>query len=85
MKARMMDSLRANLKFYAVIGVVGAIIIIWMAISNSWGPSALAGFLMTAANTYGMLLIVVMLGYVIGCGGGTAMQCFHPFALPAMV
>lgn len=62
-KDRMKDSLKSNLKFYAAILLLSTVIIVWMAISNSWGPSALSGFLMAAANTYGMLLIVVMMGY----------------------
>ena len=61
-KTRLMHSLKANLKFYAVILVISTVIIVWMAISNSWGPTRLSGFLIAAANTYGMLLIVVMMG-----------------------
>lgn len=62
-KERLKYSLRSNLKFYVVVLLLLVVFIVWMAISNSWGPTKLSGFLIAAANTYGMLLIVVMLGY----------------------
>lgn len=62
-KQRLVESLKANLKFYAIILATGLVIVIWMAIYNNLGPSALSATMVAAANTYGMLLIVVMLGY----------------------
>lgn len=61
--ARLCKSLKSNIKFYIVVVGLLAVFIIWMMISKSWGFNKLFGFMIACANTYGMLLIVLMLGY----------------------
>lgn len=60
---RLKYSLKSNLKFYLVVGLLIVILIIWMAASESWTLSHVLGFLIMCANTWGIILTVFMLGY----------------------
>jgi len=60
-KERLRDALHSNMKFYIVAGGVGIVVIIGLAIfGNGANPF---DFLMAAGNTYGLLLVVVLLGH----------------------
>ena len=61
-KARLRDSLRANLKFYIVAGVVVVVIVVWMVIGGV-SASDIPDFVVSFANAYGLILIVLLAGH----------------------
>lgn len=62
-KQRICGSLRANLIFYAIAGVFLVLFLITVAVQASLSWDALLGFAVCLANTWGMFLLVLMLGY----------------------
>ena len=62
-RARLLASLRANLRFYLVLVVLGVAFVIWVLSASSVQFGDLPSFALTLANTYGLCLIILMLGY----------------------
>mmetsp|Transcript_6418 Transcript_6418/g.20787 ORF Transcript_6418/g.20787 Transcript_6418/m.20787 type:complete len:590 (-) Transcript_6418:341-2110(-) len=62
-KARLVAALRHNLRFYSVMACVLTAVAVMVAFKHGFSLSKVSGFLIAAANGYGMLLIMVMLGY----------------------
>ena len=60
-KLKLVDALRTNAKFYVVSGAVGVLVILIMMMAG--GGVSVIDFLMAAGNTYGLLLVVVLLGH----------------------
>jgi hypothetical protein len=61
-KGRLKASLRANARFYLMTGCLGAIFCAYLMYNNSLSPSALRDFLLVFGNTYGLLLVIALLG-----------------------
>lgn len=62
-KKRFIDSLKANFKFWIVMCCAGLIVIIWRMIVEKGSVDHVVGWLLAIANTYGLTLIVVLLGF----------------------
>mmetsp|Transcript_7202 Transcript_7202/g.9381 ORF Transcript_7202/g.9381 Transcript_7202/m.9381 type:complete len:582 (+) Transcript_7202:74-1819(+) len=62
-RGKLRSALRHNVKFYAYACSGLLLLGVFVAISHGFGPAAVAGYLVAAANCYGMLLIVLMIGY----------------------
>lgn len=62
-KHRFRTSLRVNLKFYLALLVVFAVIIVAILVGKHFSLSKLVAYLIAAANSWGLLLIVMLLGY----------------------
>lgn len=60
-KLKLIDALRTNAKFYLVSGAVSVVVILIMMMAG--GGVSVIDFLMAAGNTYGLLLVVVLLGH----------------------
>mmetsp|Transcript_60755 Transcript_60755/g.166852 ORF Transcript_60755/g.166852 Transcript_60755/m.166852 type:complete len:246 (-) Transcript_60755:968-1705(-) len=59
---RFMSAIKINLKFYAVTGVLGIIFGLYIVITGKATISGLSDFLMVFGNTYGLLLVIALLG-----------------------
>jgi len=59
--ARLVDALRLNVRFYMYAGIGGVVIYFLLLLFG--GGMNVAHFLMAAGNTYGLLLVVLLLGY----------------------
>lgn len=62
-KDRFIDSLKANLKFWIFMVATGLIVIIWRLIVEDFNFNNVVGWLITIGNTYGLTLIVLLLGF----------------------
>ena len=62
-KARLLQSLRANLKFYSILGAPILVFIIYIVASKTVSFKELIPFVLTLANTFGLCLIFLMMGY----------------------
>jgi hypothetical protein len=62
-RRRLCQSLRINIAIYAAMALIGGGVIIWMMVKQVTGSLPLLGVLTAAGNAWGLLLIVVMLGY----------------------
>lgn len=62
-KKRFIDSLKANIKFWIAMCVAGLIVVIWRLIVEKGSIEHVVGWLLAIANTYGLTLIVVLLGF----------------------
>jgi len=62
-KSRLVSAVKHNAKFYAAMSVVLAVAAILVGFKNGFGTGRVTGFLIAAANTYGMLLVVLLLGH----------------------
>ena len=63
MRRRIVATIKQNIKFYLLIGALGLCFVIYMAAAKSWGFYEFRGFMMSAANIYGLILIILLLGY----------------------
>jgi len=57
------DSIYQNILFYGVLGGIGVIFVIYIAIARQMTGKALIAFLMAMSNAWGLLLCIVFLGY----------------------
>lgn len=57
------DSIFQNIIFYGVLGGIGVIFVIYIAIARQMTGKALIAFLMAMSNAWGLLLCIVFLGY----------------------
>ena len=55
-------SLRANVKFYLITGLILIIFLIYMAAKGHISWNDLVGFAVCLANTYGLIIAILMLG-----------------------
>lgn len=62
-KGKVLESIKQNLIFYGAIGVCGIGFLIWIVVANNIGKDQLPSFMFTLATTFGLLNIVLMLGY----------------------
>lgn len=60
---RLWSSIKFNLKFYIVAGVFLVGFIMYIAIKNQFSKSQLVGFILCMANTWGLCLGILLLGY----------------------
>jgi len=60
--SQLRDALYQNLVFYICAGIAGIVYIFYMVVARSGSPSEVIGFLMAMGNTYGVLLIIVLMG-----------------------
>ena len=60
---RAKTSLRENLIFYAVAAVAAAAFLIYIAIKRGFSAGDLVGFGIAASNTWGLFLLIILLGY----------------------
>jgi hypothetical protein len=58
---RLVSALRENIRFYLICAGLGVVIIIF-ALASNMSPKDVLGFLIAYGNTYGMLLIILLLG-----------------------
>jgi hypothetical protein len=61
-KGRVKASLKANARFYFLTGCFGALFSGYLMYNDSLSPSALRDFLLVFGNTYGLLLVIALLG-----------------------
>jgi len=57
------DSIYQNILFYGVLGGIGVVFVIYIAIARQMTGKALLAFLMAMSNAWGLLLCIVFLGY----------------------
>lgn len=64
-KAKFMTALIQNLIFYAILGVVGAIALVYLWAKGQFdaGEGSFSGFLIFCTNAYGLILIILFLSY----------------------
>ena len=62
-KKRLVFSLKSNLKYYAVVVALAVVFSIIIAATNGFTFGSLRGFLIALANVYGLLLIILLLGF----------------------
>jgi hypothetical protein len=60
-RARLADALRTNMRFYMYAGIGG--VVLYLLLLAFGGGMNVIHFLMAAGNTYGLLLVVLLLGY----------------------
>jgi len=57
------DSIYQNIIFYGVLGGIGIVFVIYIAIARQMTGKALLGFLMAMSNAWGLLLCIVFMGH----------------------
>eukprot|EP01138_Halocafeteria_seosinensis_P014581 gb/GECG01014886.1/.p1 GENE.gb/GECG01014886.1/~~gb/GECG01014886.1/.p1 ORF type:complete len:654 (+),score=59.87 gb/GECG01014886.1/:1-1962(+) len=62
-KRRCIDSLKANLKFYILCGIAIAIVVVIVLTTSDRKISELPSIALSVANLYGLVLILLLLGY----------------------
>ncbi|KYQ90103.1 hypothetical protein DLAC_08688 [Tieghemostelium lacteum] len=60
---RISTAIKENIYLYLIFAVIGFIILIWLLAVKNLDRTAIIGFAMAAANTWGLLLVIVLLGY----------------------
>eukprot|EP00127_Corallochytrium_limacisporum_P006722 Clim_evm11s234 gene=Clim_evmTU11s234 len=60
---RVRASIKRNALFYSIGGIVGGLLFIYIAITQSLAISGLIGVAQALANTWGLFLVVILLGY----------------------
>jgi len=60
---RLIRALKENLLLYAVMGIAGGILGGWFLIKNELGKDEAIGIAMAIANVYGLVLVILLLGY----------------------
>ncbi len=63
MKGRILASLKANVIFYSLLGAPVLGFVIYIVASKTVEMAELIPFVLTLANTFGLLLIFLMMGY----------------------
>ena len=61
-RARMVSAVKVNLKFYLAVGLLGLVAAIYLISSKQMTFGGLSDFLMVFGNTYGLLLVVILMG-----------------------
>jgi hypothetical protein len=62
-QGRFIASLRANLKFYLVLSAFGVGMVVYMLVTKTVAMDRLVPFVLTLSNTFGLCIIIFMLGY----------------------
>lgn len=62
-KGKFLESIKQNLIFYGAIGVCGIGFLIWIIVANNIGKEDLPKFVFSLATTFGLLNIVLFMGY----------------------
>jgi hypothetical protein len=62
-KGKLLESIKQNLIFYGAIGVCGIGFLIWIIVANNIGKEDLPKFVFSLATTFGLLNIVLFMGY----------------------
>lgn len=60
---KLRSALRANFLYYSIFGAIFSILFVYLVISNSFDFGNVKVILVTSANTWGLFLLVVLLGY----------------------
>lgn len=61
---RFKKALRRNVIYYAGLGVLGAVLLFWIAIQRGWrNVDDIMGFAMAGANLFGLSIVVVLLAF----------------------
>eukprot|EP01113_Clastostelium_recurvatum_P039085 TRINITY_DN5927_c0_g1_i1.p1 TRINITY_DN5927_c0_g1~~TRINITY_DN5927_c0_g1_i1.p1 ORF type:complete len:699 (-),score=120.24 TRINITY_DN5927_c0_g1_i1:69-2165(-) len=60
---RLLRSIKENLVLYAILGVIGVFAVLGLLIFSTLKPEKLVGVIMTIANAYGLVLVVLLMGY----------------------
>ncbi|KAF2069269.1 hypothetical protein CYY_009413 [Polysphondylium violaceum] len=60
---KIQTSVRENAYLYLIFGVIGFVIMIWLLAVKQLDWNSMVGFAMAAANTWGLCLVVVLMGY----------------------
>ncbi|KAJ3410939.1 LMBR1 domain-containing protein 2 [Chytridiales sp. JEL 0842] len=61
--SKLYHAIKDNVIYYAVLGVLGVVFLVYMLVAVKFRKEDLMTFLMAAANAWGLLLSTVMLGY----------------------
>lgn len=59
---QLLDALKRNVVAGIVAAVVGIIYIVYMVASHEGSPEEVVGFMMALGNTYGVFIIIVLMG-----------------------
>lgn len=62
-RSRLCDSIKANIKFYAIFGVVAVAALVWIILSGTVSIDELPSVLAIVANIYGIAFIALLAGY----------------------
>ena len=62
-RGRFITSLRSNLKFYVVLALLGVGMVVYMLVTKKVTMDNLVPFVLTLSNTFGLCIIIFMLGY----------------------
>lgn len=62
-RGRLAEAIKQNLIFYGVMAVCGVAFLIWLIVANNLSTNDLPAFMFTLSTTFGLCVIVVMLGY----------------------
>ncbi|KAK8810548.1 hypothetical protein WA158_007123 [Blastocystis sp. Blastoise] len=65
-KSRILESAWVNIKCYIPVVIIGILAFVWYCFATQFNISLLQGWVMGIANTYGLLFIIVFLGYGLG-------------------
>ncbi|KAN0014781.1 hypothetical protein ACTFIU_001099 [Dictyostelium citrinum] len=63
LSGRITRSVKENAYLYLIFGVIGLIIMIWLLAVKQLDWNSMVGFAMAAANTWGLCLVIVLMGY----------------------
>lgn len=63
-KDKLIYSLKSNLKFYIIVGLLFVCFLVYVAVKNNFGSSQLLGFVVCLSTVWGMTLSVLLLGNV---------------------
>jgi hypothetical protein len=61
-RGRLLSAVKANIKFYAAVALLGLAAAVYLMASKQMTMSGISDFLMVFGNTYGLLLVAVLLG-----------------------
>ncbi|EGG17875.1 hypothetical protein DFA_08876 [Cavenderia fasciculata] len=60
---RIQRAIRENVYLYLIFAVIGLIILIWLLAVKQLDWNSMVGYAMAAANTWGLFLVIVLMGY----------------------
>ncbi|KAN0047504.1 hypothetical protein ACTA71_001886 [Dictyostelium dimigraforme] len=63
LSGRITRSVKENAYLYLIFGVIGLVIMIWLLAVKQLDWNSMVGFAMAAANTWGLCLVIVLMGY----------------------
>ncbi|EAL65433.1 hypothetical protein DDB_G0284019 [Dictyostelium discoideum AX4] len=63
LSGRITRSIKENAYLYLIFGVIGLVVMIWLLAVKQLDWNSMVGFAMAAANTWGLCLVIILMGY----------------------